>query len=387
MTFGRMASLSVVSPISPEPAIAYCLHHSGRVSGAVRDQPEPLEGNALSGEYPTNVYRTWLALGASPVEGRTGTKASSLEEVTDINGAHLIYVRGVGTDGGWAQEQINGATGLGVSSRIKTAYRLLSKAYRTGDRIFILGFSRGALAARSLTNMLDLCGMPAADLTVADVMNTFKEYRDGPHRIHGSVPVQYLGLWDTVAALSQPDSMTRFHLAQPTNVKAVRHAIALDEMRTEFSVVHWSTDKPIQGVTEAWFCGAHANIGGGYKDCGLSNIALFWLLAGAKRAGLPINLLTVAGFDKEYLATPADSWTEFWKKVIIIGRAIRELQALKERRRIPDHHLMHESVFDAFEELPEYEPAALIGKGELITSKTPRTRMVPWEVRDDGELE
>ena len=352
------------------------------------NQPEPLEGNKVSGDFPTNVYRTWRGLGGPKLDADATQRASSLADSQEVNGVHLIYVRGVGTDGGKMERKIDGATGEGVVLRIKQAYELLSKAYHQGDAIYVLGFSRGALAAWSLTNMLDVCGLSATPLGTGEVDRLFSEYQHGRRSKNAPVPVAYLGLWDTVVALAQADSKIEFHLARATNVKAVRHAIALDEQRRQFRVELWSEERAVKGVTEAWFCGAHSNIGGGYKNSGLSNIALFWLLAGAKRAGLSIDLGKVVGFDGEKFAPPIDSWKEFWNEVYVIGEAVVALGDQKEQRRVPDHHVFHESVLEALEKAgSSYQPLARTSKGLAITKETLRARIAPWEIGDDGELD
>ena len=46
-------------------------------------------------------------------------------------------------------------------------------------------------------------------------------------------------------------------------------------------------------VEQVWFAGTHANIGGGYRDQGLSDITLQWMIEKAKPCGL--------SFDPEYL--------------------------------------------------------------------------------------
>ncbi|MCH8863342.1 MAG: DUF2235 domain-containing protein [Proteobacteria bacterium] len=57
-----------------------------------------------------------------------------------------------------------GAGGLGMSDKIKDAYRWLCDNYKEGDQIFLFGFSRGAYTVRSLSGLIDLCGLvPAHD--------------------------------------------------------------------------------------------------------------------------------------------------------------------------------------------------------------------------------
>ena len=62
-------------------------------------------------------------------------------------------------------------------------------------------------------------------------------------------------------------------------------SLAVDERRRPFQPDLW-TGAPANGQTieQVWFAGVHSNIGGGYRDCGLSNIALAWMAGRGARA-------------------------------------------------------------------------------------------------------
>ena len=122
--------------------------------------------------------------------------------------------------------------------------------------VYLFGFSRGALLARHFVAWLDKLG----------------------------VAVAYLGLWDTV------DSTIGLDVAEecPSNVASARHAVARDETRRFFGCV------PLKGgkgrVSEALFPGSHSDVGGLYDDNHLmADLALAWVAAGAKRAGLRLR--------------------------------------------------------------------------------------------------
>jgi uncharacterized protein (DUF2235 family) len=78
-----------------------------------------------------------------------------------------------------------------------------------------------------------------------------------------------------------------------STVKCAYHALAIDEKRAPFSPTLWEKSNTVvhnkdytQKMEQRWFAGEHSNIGGGYADCGLSNIALQWLISKAQEAGL-----------------------------------------------------------------------------------------------------
>lgn len=71
------------------------------------------------------------------------------------------YMRGVGTDdsAGVLRRLLAQATGNGFSQLILEAYEFLANNYNLGDEVYLLGFSRGAAAARSLSGFTELFGL------------------------------------------------------------------------------------------------------------------------------------------------------------------------------------------------------------------------------------
>jgi len=55
------------------------------------------------------------------------------------------------------------ATGLGLTGNIIDCYAAILRMWRPGDRIFLLGFSRGAYTVRCLGGVLAYCGVPTSD--------------------------------------------------------------------------------------------------------------------------------------------------------------------------------------------------------------------------------
>ena len=108
--------------------------------------------------------------------------------------------------------------------------------------------------------------------------------------------MHFVGVWDTVEAIGIGDVKlgpltlrnkhlpgvrrhTGYHLPNllPYNVKHGRHALAIHELRAKFEPLLW--DAPFRGqeLSQVWFAGAHADVGGGYPDTRLSDIALNWM--------------------------------------------------------------------------------------------------------------
>ncbi len=74
---------------------------------------------------------------------------------------------GAGESGGMTFRRIRNilaaAVGTGIDENVIDCYAAVIARYEPGDRICIFGFSRGAYTARSLANVLNLCGVPTKD--------------------------------------------------------------------------------------------------------------------------------------------------------------------------------------------------------------------------------
>lgn len=245
----------------------------------------------------------------------------------------VYYHPGVGTEGHWWDRLVGGGLGIGLDKNILSAYRWLAIHYRAGDRIFLIGFSRGAFTVRSLGGMIAACGL----LDLGDAQTEEEQwervneaYAEGYRRkvpgwvqtrpVHldekgEPVPIHFIGVWDTVGALGVPNDMAilnllddprryRFHDTRLSGkVRHARHAVALDERRASFAPALWTEDDgrtpkanvPLadfesgaaaQSVLQVWFPGVHCDVGGGYWEKGLSDGALQWMMDEAHDLGL-----------------------------------------------------------------------------------------------------
>ncbi|WP_425596483.1 DUF2235 domain-containing protein [Roseobacter litoralis] len=203
--------------------------------------------------------------------------------------------------------------GRGINRQIRRAYGYLASRYRPGDRIFLMGYSRGAYAVRSLAGVIDMMGLLRAQVaTERNIRDVYRHYQGNPEsdvarafsraKCLQNVEIEMIGVWDTVKALglNMPvlwqlsEKAHAFHSdALSHNVKAGFHAVALDETRAAYAPVMWNTPDGFEGrVEQLWFPGTHGDIGGqlgGFEDARpLSNIPLVWMLERAQLAGLPL---------------------------------------------------------------------------------------------------
>ncbi len=93
----------------------------------------------------------------------------SFDNPTDPAAQVTIYDPGLGTDLSATavtaprrllQKLLASVEGRGITTDIADCYTFILDHYQPGDRIFLLGFSRGAYTARSVADLLRLCGVP-----------------------------------------------------------------------------------------------------------------------------------------------------------------------------------------------------------------------------------
>ncbi len=250
--------------------------------------------------------------------------------------------------------------GRGINRQIRRAYGYLASRYRPGDRIFLMGYSRGAFAVRSLAGVIDQVGLLRAECaTERNVQLAYRHYQAEPGspasaaftaaHCHDAVEIEMLGVWDTVKALglrlpllwrwSEPAHRFHSHALVPV-VRRGFHALALNETREAFTPVLWDSSEGFDGhVEQVWFPGAHGDIGGhlGGFDAArpLANIPLVWMLDKAEGCGLPLPAGWRAEFPTDPGAPSVGTWAS-WGKLFWI-----------RKRRVVGHdrsERLHESV-------------------------------------------
>lgn len=342
---------------------------------------------------PSNVVRTWEALANQELvrEFYYGSIAPIKSKIlfTGVEG-EIIYLAGIGTSGTVNKKLLEGATGTGTSERIRDAYRFLGERYRQGDRIYGFGFSRGAFAVRSLAGLIDFAGLPKTPraLKEEELFEIYEAYMDAKlidQALYGNLEtsIDFLGLWDTVGALAFGRTLGNFHRLSPRNVKRVAHALALDEERERFEPSFWGLPAEAETrIDEVWFSGCHTNIGGGYADPNLSNLALFWMLQSARDAGLPLDPRGIPGFDLDDPRGPQrDSYKEFYDQMGLIGSIAITLGLKREPRSVRAGQRIHQSVIERMQQVggsgeKPYVPIALFNGKAISPESTPGIQ--PW---------
>lgn len=210
---------------------------------------------------------------------------------------HVNYFEGPGTRKG--NKLVGGLFATDLDESIKDGYNQLVKhvlacrAKEIEPRIYLFGFSRGAYICHVFSWLLHVVGITKSALSDWDAVVDAFLSRD-PEKVSGakakgsepSPRVALMGLWDAVS--SQHDFYRGFFngLKAPI-VDRIRHAMAADERRELFPVMHYLPDPAIKQV---WFPGVHSEVGGGYADDkSLYLLSLDWMIQEAIMAGLQFS--------------------------------------------------------------------------------------------------
>jgi uncharacterized protein (DUF2235 family) len=304
---------------------------------------------------PTNVVKTALAVAARRSDGTLQL---------------IHYHSGVGT--GRFDHLRGGAFGFGLSANILEAYRFVARHFEPGDALFLFGFSRGAYTARSLAGLIRTCGilrrLSRERLDEAYALYRRRDDTSHPRGVEASLfrrmhshetRIRCIGVWDTVGALGIPGGGFRwlnrrwtFHdVDLSSTVDNAFQALAIDEERSVFVPALWRRQPGTAGqrLEQVWFAGAHSNVGGGYADAGLSDLAFLWMKQRAEECGLEFDETAVRN------ATHPDLRGELRDSSVGVARF------LPRRRRpigaAPDgNESVHDSVLARIDSVGGYRP-------------------------------
>lgn len=244
-----------------------------------------------------------------------------------------FYEEGVGT--GRFDRVRGGMFGLGLSANVRKCHAFLTDHYTPGDALYLFGFSRGAFTARSLAGLIGNSGIvrPEHKDRLTEAYKMYQDRVDPAKKPSGDAarrfreaytygdvtPIRLIGVFDTVGALGIPlrvAALTKrwsFHdVRLGAHVHAAAHALAIDERRGPFLPTLWEQQEeapPTQQLHQVWFAGVHSDVGGGYPDHGLGDLALRWMTQQANDAGLDVH----PSAQPDALAPQHESYKSFYR--------------------------------------------------------------------------
>ena len=299
---------------------------------------------------PTNVQKLFESLKGSAPLAATAQEQEVLWPATAGAAATQAakYIHGIGDTDNALARACEGAVGLGLVARVIRGYTYLSRVYEPGDKLFIVGFSRGAYTARALAGLVVRQGLldwkamqldAGSDTSYSAGLAAWQLYKTAIYQddgnilhqlasvvsdlhdrlqlgLHPSPKLQFvsgaviasIGVWDTVGALGIPyiveqdQSPVRLDVFQfcdtvlNAHVASGFHAVAVDEQRVDFTPTLWDAR---DGVVQVLFPGAHSDVGGGnpVAESGLSDGPLTWIAQQLASTGVQFGALPAGKVD------------------------------------------------------------------------------------------
>jgi uncharacterized protein (DUF2235 family) len=285
----------------------------------------------------SNIYRLNLALRE---KARASIKGRYNDQV-------VFYYPGIGS-AKRLDRILATATAYGIEDIIKDAYVNIASNYYNHDKIYLFGFSRGAVAARLLADFISKFGLLRSDsIDLLDyawayyvagsefsLKNKFEEFVLSknyeirlPDYRRDNVKISFLGVFDAVPGFSNPEKSVLRHFNAGTlepapNIEVAIHILAIDERRTIFNPLVWQqnankiTNSGHQFIEQIWLPGVHTDIGGGYKHNLIANISLLTMIDKIRQYDITLK------FYEDYITAIVDEVLNRHKNFVINKESI-----------------------------------------------------------------
>lgn len=297
---------------------------------------------------------TW----ASPIDGRLDNQTNIfrmnlLINTLDDDNKHQIvfYVPGVGTRG-FFNKHFGGIFGQDVDYIIKELYLNICSNYWDNDKLYLFGYSRGAVICRAIAGIISQFGILRAQHihNIPRLWDAFVSQRNDPGEIEDirsltrhDERIEFLGLFDAVLGRNyKRDSLFNElridNTALESCVSNAVHILSIDDNRRRFWPVVWPKCAPGQFMKQIWMPGVHSDIGGNGQCKALSDIALLTMAD-------VLDERTDLSLDNDVFEDIAAGFEQNREFSITNERGNRLMRLLAHRhRRIGRHATSHEEI-------------------------------------------
>jgi hypothetical protein len=216
------------------------------------------------------------------------------------------------------------------------AYTNLASNYSPGDKIYLFGFSRGALAARALSSLISKPGLLKDTRLVYEFPKVWKYFMNQK----GSTPnqaelrrlwddfkhslwagkeapqIEFIGVFDTVPGYNwdRKRIFTELRITDlnlESRVKAAVHLLSIDDRRLPlFEPLMWHKFQAgRQALLQIWMPGVHSDVGGSGGGVFIGRVALLTMLDCMRAQGAGIDL--DQSFYDEFIDETMNQYEEF----------------------------------------------------------------------------
>lgn len=304
----------------------------------------------------SNIYRVYASVKVGECEDARGR----------IFNQQKVYYPGIGSKDNiaWMERMQTGVFDDECINQIREIYeRCFLLPGHAEDEVWFYGFSRGAYVVRAVAGLLHYlrsltsAGTPAFEADYKQALKLYKAMQKnlklGSGQIHNyfsantraAHKIQFLGAFDTVKAVND---RSLYDISFNESIQHLRHTLALNEDRKAFTPEYLFPDfnrnqLRMRSFVQAWFLGAHIDMGGSAAKDGLSLYPLQWMLLESKSIGLVLefdgSFRSRANIDNPLNVTfPKDEshgkGTDMWSCKVSNGLVV-EMQDLRKVHDLP----------------------------------------------------
>ncbi|KAF4422794.1 Uncharacterized protein CFRS1_v001321 [Colletotrichum fructicola] len=246
----------------------------------------------------SNVFRIYASVKIGKTTDGDGNEVEQIAK----------YFPGIGTNKMPLNRFNDGMTGKGCEEQIQEVYAYCCREIKSkDDEVWLFGFSRGAYVVRAVSVLLNNTTirevLNVKDTSMWKAIKSFgvrrrrtglagQEFRWRRENTRDPPKIRFLGLFDTVKMTFGKDTID---ISDLSFTNEIRHALAINEERKTFPLLPID---PIENTEvkqnnhrciQAWFVGAHADMGGGADHDGLSLYPLQWMMIESMAQGLVLD--------------------------------------------------------------------------------------------------
>jgi uncharacterized protein (DUF2235 family) len=284
-------SMAALDSFVTQPLVDFAYFQDDRVLSVHSHQGERMEQKKKFKHIILLIDGTWNSAARGTFRDTTNIfRLNHALDTADKDGNPQVtfYIPGPGTRG-WTDKPLGGLFGAGIDEIIKEAYVNIASNYddpddeHDSDRIYLFGFSRGAVAARALSGLISKCGL-LYGRSIDHFWRVWAHFL-APHKdpsfqndiadyTNDDVHIEMLGTFDTVLGRrhNKDNVVSKLRFSDFKLDALVRHGVqilAMDDNRRRFLPIMWDgvSDSNASSwdedrIQQIWLPGVHADIGG-----------------------------------------------------------------------------------------------------------------------------
>ncbi len=140
--------------------------------------------------------------------------------------------------------------------------------------------------------------------------------------------------------------------------------MAIDEIRSAFTVARWDNSETHPDALELWFHGVHSDVGGGYSNSDLSNSALLWMIEESEKVGLKFRQECKESIIADSLGVMHNSFKGAFAK---LRSRPRNIEAIVIKNKDKFHPGVFERQRISPIQYPAYHPTTILKVNSFVT--------------------